>query len=303
MTAYTFTSPLTTTFTPNCAISASTSGVNNAQNAYNWFSMLSGASGNAGGAAALAITDPINKAIAQSITQQARSALLPLVKAELFAIQFSSLLSVLSSGVNSATSTLNSITNPALVNSISSLTPSYASALALITNTLNTLKTLELTANAGAGSIDVNSASISTSFSATTALTSFPAGSKTYISTFLDPNTINGATIPALTAVNGNAGNAATLYTIFNNVATNLASTNVVSAYHGQYLLLTNIIFDSACMELGGVMVSGSTNHGSNAGLAGGVGFGPGRDYSTSIHGDHIAASTTGTFSDFWIVS
>jgi hypothetical protein len=315
MTAYAFTTPITTStgFTTNCQNSASTSGVTNASTAFDWASTLTGATGNAGGVAALAIADPINKALALGTLQQARNALGSQVKVEKFVGAFTDAQTSFLDMLTAQKSTLHPMISATGLTTIdlptkTALVAAYTSIGSALTAEQNRLQTLESTAYSPLASIDVTSAAIGTAFLATTTATTFPAGSKIYLSSLLTPASLSGAAVPALPATPFSDGSSG-VTNVYAALATAVTALNTGGSYaklslalQGQYLLYSNMIFDSACMELGGYMVSGNTNHGAGAGLAGAIGFAPGVDYSLSVHGDHIAGSTTGTFSDMWIL-
>lgn len=268
----------------------SSSSVTNAATAFNWF----GTSGT-GGQAVANITNSTNKALAQFTLQQAKASLLPLVKAEYFATQFNNVQTLISSSVTSINSTLTSILNPSFLSQINTLTPSYTSSIALITSSLNTLKTAETRIFTTTDSIDITAAAIATNIAATTTLTVF-TGTKTYVSPYLDPAILGAATIPALTSVNGNVGNANTIKTIYTNAATALAASNVLSTLRGEYLTATKQIFDVYAM-----IIAGYADASSNSGTTGNpIGLRAGLDYEVSTIGQYQTSPAPSATPTFW---
>ena len=289
--------PITTNFQTTChnlgqnagSPTLSASGINNASTAYDWFS----ATGN-GGLATANIASSFNKSFAQSICSQAKSSLLPLVKAEYVANQLATTLSLISSSISSINSTLTSIQNPSFSSSIATFVTSYNATLSSITSSLNFLKTVESKIFVTSDSIDLTSANLSSNLSSTAALASF-TGVKTYLGQLLDPAYLgnNGTSIPVITSTNGNAGNAAALATIFTNAGTALSSSNVATNFKAEYLTSTKQIFDVYAILLAGY--ADSTHHSgvtsTPIGLYGGI------DYEVSTVGEYqaLAGSPSGT--------
>lgn len=269
----------------------SSTAITNAATAFNWF----GTTG-IGGQAVVNITNPTNKALAQFTLQQAKAALLPFVKAEYFATQFNNVQGLISSSITSINSTLTSILNPSFLSQISTLTPSYTSSLSLITSSLNTLKTAETRVFTTTDSIDITAAATATNIAATTTLTVF-TGTKTYLAQYLDPAILGAvATIPAITSVNGNVGNAATLHTIFTNAAAALAASNVLSALRGEYLTATKQIFDVYAIILAGY--ADSVDHSGTTGNP--IGLLAGLDYELSTVGEYQTSPAPSGTPTFW---
>jgi hypothetical protein len=275
--------PYTTSFAPVCTGSISTTGVTTAASAYDWFSLTTGTYSTA--VSAISNSTPNgakNKAFLQSISQHARLELLPLVKAELFASKVSSTKTLIANSVTNILNTLTSIQDPDFSTSISTLTPVYNSALATINTALNSLKSFEVRTFVVTDSIDITSAALATSYAATTTLSSF-TGLKTYLATMLAPETLAGITIPSITSVNGNAGNAASLSTTFTTVSNALTISNTVANYKALALMGAQNIFDLWCINAQGYANSGTT--GVYTGSAT-VGIIPGVDYEVHATGN-----------------
>jgi hypothetical protein len=285
-------SPLTTTFTTGVQNGISVAGVTNAATAYDWF-----AASGTGGTAIAAIANVKDKAMAQGIAQQARAALVYMVKAEYVAQQFSSNITLITNNINSIVSTLTSIQDPSFLTSISSLTPSYITALTAIISSLNRMKTLETRIYTNSDSIDITAATTQSNVGSTTTATSF-TGAKTYLAGQYDPAVLgNGGTvIPSISSVNNNVGNAAALSTIYNNAATAIAASNVLGKFRAEIETATKAIFDTYA-----IMASGyaSTNTSGTTGTP--VGLYAGIDYELSTVGEYQAADNApGSPVTFW---
>jgi hypothetical protein len=294
--------PLTTTFTPSCTGTLSVAGVTNAATAFDWFSPTG-----TGGTAIASITNSKNKAFAQHTAYEAKYSLMPMVKAELFINRLNSSKTLITSNLNTIITTLQSIQDPSFASQISTLTPTYTSSLTSINNNINSLKSFEARIYNTSDSIDVaansGTGNISTIYGSTTTLTSF-TGVKTYVATFFEPANLAATTIPAITSANGNAGNAATLETIFTNALTALTNTTIISRYKAEYLTASKQIFDAYCIiEQGFAATATSGNYTGTAP----VGIFPGIDYLLFTDGTWqsgtAASGTPGAPSatiDFW---
>ncbi len=238
----------TSSFTPLCTgTNVAVTGVTTAATAYDWFSLINGGSGAFLTAYnAMSTSSAVgmqNKAFTAVLAYEARSALLPLVKAEEFYTKFTTTKTVVAASVTSILSTLSSIQNPSFLSSISSLTPGYTASLTTITSLLNTLKSQEATIYGVGSSIDVASGSIVSSFDSTTTLTSF-TGVKTFLAPLLDPVVINAGAIPSITSVNGVVGNAAALSTIFTAVSSALSAMTLANNLQATTEMSAKTIFD-----------------------------------------------------------
>ncbi|MFN7038928.1 MAG: hypothetical protein ACK4OM_05125 [Alphaproteobacteria bacterium] len=302
----------TTSFTPTCTGSnVSVSGVTTAATAYDWFSPTG--SGTLATFIASMPTSTLagktNKAFVQFISQEARTALLPLVKAELYNTKFNSTKTLVSNNITTILNTLTSIQDSDFISQISTLTPSYNSALTTINTSLNSLKSFENRIYATTDSINVNASvgtgNVTTSYNATTTLTNFTTA-KIYLSKLLEPTTLSGnSTIPNITSVNNNIGNAATLATLFTNAQTALATITALPNNQALIEMSAKNIFDHYSMAVQGYASTGTTGKWASGSAP--VGIVPGIDYEVHLTGAYqtgvAVAGTAGApsaITNFW---
>jgi hypothetical protein len=297
--------PLTSSFTPVCNGTISTAGVTTAATAFDWFETTGG-----GGTGAAAIANSSNKAFAQGICKQAKSSLVPLVKAEQYASILDTFKPALTNSINSAKNALNSIQLSVDTGTKTALASAYTAEVATITAMLNRVKTLENKVFVVGDSIDVGASAgtgnLATAYAATTTLTAFTTApnNKVYVSTLLDPAVLgNGGTaIPSLTA--STYANAGTLEGYYTTAATAITATTVPAIYKAAYLTATKQIFDTYCIMLQGFAATGTS--GNYTGTAP-VGIFPGIDFLIFTDGEFqtgtAASGTPGAPSatvDFW---
>jgi hypothetical protein len=295
----------TTTFDPKCGLTASnvsirTDGtasngasaptdVTNAHSALDWFS-ISGTTNNLGATYAAMSTSTVvgvqNKAFVAAISQMAKTALLPLVKAEYFAAtlapnSISSITSAIT-GCNSALTNVQNANNDATTKT--ALVAAYTADAAVITAALNRIKTVENKIYAVGDSIDTTSTATDTAYAAIATVTSFTT-SKIYLSNMFDPAYLGQApsnTMPALTTTAILAGNAATLAGYYSAAATAIAASTTISQLQALTAMTANTVFDTYCADIQGYASSGTT--GKYTGTAP-VGIVPGIDYEIHITG------------------
>jgi hypothetical protein len=273
----------TSTFTPLCTGGINTSGVITAASAYDFFDLGSGALATVYNS----LSSEQNKAFIASIAQNARAALLPLVKAEAFAVKFTSTKVIVLANIVSILSDLSSIQDAALANLINDLVDHYNSCLNIINNSVDNLKSFDHAIfNIGTATLDDASSVINTKYQATTT-----TGVKNYLSTLLDLEVLAQASIPAITAVNGNAGNALSLASIFTNMQSSVGSLNTLSKAQALNAMTSQNIFDTYCIAAQGYASSGYTGWYSDSASMGII---AGIDYEIHLTGTYqsgVAAS------------
>ena len=296
----TFTTTVQNVPTPITSISGYTM-PNNAATAYDFFGTTGVSANNYGylAANAVSVASPAsaqNKQFALSICQQAKSAILPLYKAELFAGVLANAKTYLTASIQSAgnaLTSLNTLTSDSSTDTATktALAAAYTAELAGITAVLNRAKTLETKIYTSAGeTIDNTSTgtpSVASLFNATATLAAFPAGTKTYLAQQLDPANLGnaGVAIPALTAAT--YANASALATIYTTAGTALGTANVATNFKAEYLTATKQIFDAHM-----IMLAGYVQTANNSGTTGApVGLFAGIDYEVSTVGHYQTGS------------
>ncbi|MFN7038929.1 MAG: hypothetical protein ACK4OM_05130 [Alphaproteobacteria bacterium] len=293
----------TTSFTPvTTGGTVAATGVTTAATAYDWFAPTgSGALATSIAAMSTSTAAGIqNKAFVQSIAQLAKTALLPLVKAELFATAIADPKTAIGNSIDSASNALASIQLSGIDTATkTALATAYNAEVATITAMLNRIKTLENKIYLVGDSIDApastGTGNIATAYPATANLTNF-TGTKTYLSSMFDPAVLgnSGTAIPGLTATT--FANASTLAGIYTTAATALTGATVIANLNALVEMSAKNIFDNYAIDIQGYSSAGTTGKWATGSAP--VGIVPGIDYEVHLTGAYqtgvAAAGTAG---------
>jgi len=288
----------TTSFTPRCnGGTVSPSGVTTAATALDWFA-LTGAGALSTAVAAMSVSTAAgiqNKAFVQTIAQLAKTALLPLVKAELYSTALTDPKTTIINSVTSAADSLASIQLTGVdAATKTALAASYAAEAAVIAAMLTRVKSLENKVYVVGDSIDAPASSgtgnVATAYAATANLTSL-TGAKIFLSNMLDPAVLGnaGTAVPVLTATT--FSNAATLATIYTTTSTALAASLLVANNQALVEMSAQNIFDMYCIDVQGYSSSGTTGKWASGSAP--VGIVPGVDFEIHLTGAYQTGSAS----------